>query len=172
MHWFNLTYSPFYEFHIIRTEVLIILVISALIMWLLIIERYLYFVFNNKHIQAQYLQQWQITRSEVIDERRLLKSYYLSEYRSQSERGIGWIQLFTRISLLLGLLGTVLALIAVFEMQLLATSDLNLQISGSIALAIIPTTAGLLVSLSGLLFASHLRSLADNSISRLDSLFT
>ena len=145
--------------------------ISALIMWLLIIERYLYFIFSNKHTQAQYLQRWQTTYSDVVGERWLLKSYYLSEYRSQSERGIGWIQLFTRVSLLLGLLGTVLGLISVFEMQLLAASDLNLQISGSIALAIIPTTVGLLVSLSGLLFANHLRSLADNSVSRLGSLF-
>ena len=171
MHWFDFAYSPFYEFHIIHTEILIVLMLSALIMWLLIIERYLYFIFSNKNAQVQYLQQWQKTRSKVIGERWLLKSYYLSEYRSQSERGIGWIQLFTRISLLLGLLGTVLALISVFEMQLLATSDLNSQISGSIALAIIPTTVGLLVSLSGLLFANHLRGLADNSISRLDSLF-
>ena len=171
MHWFNLAYIPFYELHIIHIEVLIVLMISALIMWLLIIERYLYFIFGSKHAQAQYLQQWQTARGEIVSERWSLKSYYLSEYRSQSERGIGWIQLFTRVSLLLGLLGTVLGLISVFEMQLLAASDLNLQISGSIALAIIPTTAGLLVSLSGLLFASHLRSLADNSISRLDSLF-
>ena len=171
MHWFDLAYSPFYELHIIPTEILIVLMISALIMWLLIIERYLYFIFSNKHAQAQYLRRWQTTYSDVVGERRLLKSYYLSEYRSQSERGIGWIQLFTRVSLLLGLLGTVLGLISVFEMQLLAASKLNLQISGSIALAIIPTTVGLLVSLSGLLFANHLRSLADNAISRLDSLF-
>ncbi len=171
MHWFNLAYSPFYELQVIRAEVLIVLIISALIMWVLIIERYLYFIFVNKHTQARYLQKWQTTGSRVVGERWLLKSYYLSEYRSQSERGIGWIRLFTRISLLLGLLGTVLGLISVFEMQLLAASNLNLEISGNIALAIIPTTTGLLVSLSGLLFASHLRSLADNAISRLDSLF-
>ena len=170
MQWFNFAYSPFYEFHAIRGEILIALISSALIMWSLIIERYLYFAFNRKHTQTRYLQQWQTTRSGIVAERRLLKSYYLSECRLQSECGIGWIQLFTKVSLLLGLLGTVLGLISVFESQLLTATDSGLQISSSIALTIIPTTAGLLVSLSGLLFASHLRNLANNSVSRLDSL--
>ena len=170
MQWFNLAYNPFYEFHAMRGEILIALIISAFIMWSMIVERYLYFAFSRKHAQTKYLQQWQTTRSEIVAERRLLKSYYLSECRLQSESSIGWIQLFTKVSLLLGLLGTVIGLVSVFESQLLAASDSSSQISSSIALTIIPTATGLLVSLSGLLFASHLRKLADNSVSRLNSL--
>ena len=170
IHWSNFIYNPLYEFHTAGGAILVALIIAALIMWSLIVERYLYFTFNRKQSQIRYLQLWRTTRSETIAQRQLLKLYYLSEYRIQSERGIAWIHQLVKVSLLLGLLGTILVLIAVFESQLLIVSASNQPISNGIAQAIIPTTTGLLVSLSGLFFVYHLRNLANNSVSRLDDL--
>lgn len=161
-----------YELYARSGEILIALMLSALIMWSLIIERYLYFAFSRKHIQARYLRLWQTTHCKTIAERQLLKFYYLSEYSLQTGRGITWIQLFTKTSLLLGLLGTVQGLISVFESQLFTVSDPTLRMSGSIAHTVIPTAVGLSLSLSGLLFANHLKNLAADSLARLDCLLT
>ena len=170
MQWSDFIYGSFYGLHVIAIEIIAALAISALIVWSLIIEHYLYFVFNYKSLQEQYLQRWQQTRHcRTIAERRLLKAYYLSECRLHGERGIGWIQQLGKISLLLGLLGTVLGLISVFESQLLSTSDTNRHILNGISYAIIPTVAGLLISLSALFCTNHLQNMLNNAISRLDS---
>ena len=170
MQTINFIYNPFYEFHAVGAEILIVLVIAALLMWSLIVERYLYFAFSRKQTHIEYRKLWQTMHNKTTDEQRLLKFCYLSEYRLQNERGIEWIRQLTKVSLLLGLLGTILGLISVFESQLFTASDVNRQISTAIARAIIPTTAGLLVSLSGLFFVTHLKNLANNSVSRLDYL--
>ena len=171
MQWFNLIYDWFYGLYALGGEILFVIILVALVMWALIIERYLYFAFSRKHTEAQYAQLWETIEDKTIAERRMLKSYYLSEYQIQSERGIIWIQQFIKVSLLLGLLGTVFGLISVFEsQQLFATSVSAMHISSSIAHTIIPTTAGLLVSLSGLFFANHLHNLAHQATTRLDHL--
>ncbi|MBC6413408.1 MAG: MotA/TolQ/ExbB proton channel family protein [Chromatiales bacterium] len=169
MQWAYFIYGFFYGLHAIGIEILLALAISALLMWSLIIERYLYFVFNHKYLRARYLRLWQKVYHRTMAERRLLKCYYLSEYRLHGERGIRWIQQLSKVSLLLGLLGTVLSLIAIFESQLFSASNINHQISTGISGAIIPTTAGLLISLSGLFGAYHLQSIVNRSIYLLDS---
>jgi len=168
----DLIANPLYQLYTMGGEILGLLMLFALLMWLLIIERYLYFSFSYKDTQRRYLLLWQTTRSKIAAQRQLIKSYYLSEYSLQSERGIAWIQVLIKVSLLLGLLGTVLGLISVFEAQLYADVYPNRLFSNSIAQAIIPTTAGLFVSLSGVYFANHLKRLAANSRTRLDRLLT
>ena len=170
IHWSDFIYTPLYELASLSIEILIALAMVALVIWLLIIERYLYFAFNYKHLRAQYLQRWQQTYNEAIATRRLLKFYYLSECRLHGERNIEWIHQLSKVSLLLGLLGTVTGLISVFELQLLAVSDASHQISSAISRTIIPTASGLLISLTGLFCTYHLKNIIRNSISRLDYL--
>ena len=133
--------NPFYEFYTLGGEILIVLMVFALVMWSLIVERYLYFA-------------------------------YLSRYNTHSERGLVWIRVLIKVSLLSGLLGTVLGLIAVFEAQLVSAAFPHPQLSAGISKAIVPTTAGLFVSLSGVYFANHLRRLAGDSLFRLDGLLS
>ena len=81
------------------------------------------------------------------------------------------IQVLVALCPLLGLLGTVLGMIGVFEVIAVSGNDDAQAMARGVYRATIPTMAGLVVALSGIYFTVRLRRLADHETSRLmDSL--
>ena len=79
----------------------------------------------------------------------------MSEAKAQLREGIPIIKILIALCPLLGLLGTVTGMIAVFDvMALEGTSDARAMASG-VSKATIPTMAGMMVALSGLYFGTR-----------------
>ena len=168
MQWFEILYSPIDDLLFSGGRVLLVIMVVAFVMWSIVIERYLYFIFYSKHLAARYVDLWQSLDSALRVYRPVVKSRYLSEYRLYNERGILFLKSLIKASLLVGLLGTVVGMISVFDAYALTHNPIE-EIAAGIAQAIIPTMAGILVALSGLYFAYHLQQIAATTTHRLDS---
>jgi biopolymer transport protein ExbB len=73
---------------------------------------------------------------------------------------------------LLGLLGTVVGMIGVFEVIAISGNDDAQAMARGVYRATIPTMAGLVVALTGIYFTVRLRRVADREASRLQDRLT
>ena len=127
---------------------LIFFVTAAL--WVLIIERVWYFYFDFKKESQQVLEQWQ----KRADYHSLLsKKIWQADFsilKQKLEKNLSYIKTLVSLCPLMGLLGTVTGMIAVFEvMAELGTGNARLMADG-ISMATIPTMAGMVGALSGI----------------------
>jgi len=137
-------------------DVLWAILVVLLLMWTLIIERYWYLfrIFPGRRRAA--IEEW-----EVRDDRRSwhahrIKEGLVSDIRQQLQRNVTMIQTLVAICPLLGLLGTVTGMVAVFDvMAFFGTGNARAMAAG-VSKATIPTMAGMVSALSGVYFASHL----------------
>lgn len=77
------------------------------------------------------------------------------------------IKVLVALCPLMGLLGTVLGMINVFEVIAVSGNDNAQAMASGVYRATIPTMAGLVVALTGIYFTVRLRQVADRAIGRL-----
>ena len=95
-----------------------------------------------------------------------IRDQMISELSINSKRFILIIETMMQILPLLGLLGTVVGMIKVFDvMTLFGTGNARLMASG-VSQATIPTMAGLVAAISGLYIANILKRKADDEIDK------
>lgn len=136
--------------------VLWLILLASILMWMLIIERYVFvYMLHPKQIKttiSNWLQRsdrssWyaqQIRRGMIAESSRLLHRYLLS------------IRTLTVALPMLGLLGTVDGMIQTFDVLTVFGTGNARGMAGGISVALITTMAGLLTALSGLYFSTHL----------------
>lgn len=142
------------------------ILVIAIILATLILDRYWFFQFEAKPLCKAKLQAWkgnayknkwitQKTRLAVISE----VTVSFAKYRSL-------IQLMIIICPMLGLLGTVTGMISVFDtMAATGTGNARAMASG-ISMATVPTMAGMVISLIGLYFKTRFDTLAQKQLDR------
>lgn len=129
---------------------------TALLMWLLIIERYWYYwrVFPFRH--RQLLAHWR-ERADVSSwtGRRILQMQ-VADLSAQLQQSMYLIRTLVALCPLLGLLGTVTGMIQVFDVMAITGTGNPRAMASGVSMATIPTMAGMVVALSGLYFRNHL----------------
>ena len=131
--------------------VLYVIFFVTLVMWFLILERVWYFKFNFAKEALSILDKWQKESLKPLSvySLRIWKAD-LSCLNQLLNKNISSIKILVALCPLLGLLGTVTGMVAVFEvMAQIGTGNARLMASG-ISMATIPTMAGLLSALSGI----------------------
>lgn len=149
--------------------VLVVIMLTTFGLWLLILERHYYFWVVHKKICQQALGLW--------DKRLEKKSWYATKIRAQllsvvkikTEKNISTINLIVVIAPLLGLLGTVMGMMEVFDVMATTGSSNARGMAAGVSKATIPTMAGMVVSLSGVLFSVSLKKKANSSVSALEN---
>ena len=94
--------------------------------------------------------------------RRLL----VSEVNLDLTRGMGTINALVVLCPMLGLLGTVTGMIEVFDVMAIAGSGNTRGMAGGVSKATLPTMAGMVAALSGMLFNIQLERFARNETDR------
>ncbi|HUG98623.1 MAG TPA: MotA/TolQ/ExbB proton channel family protein [Gammaproteobacteria bacterium] len=132
-----------------------ILFVTAL-MWTFIFER-LWFFFVALPRQVERLRQDWARRGDTSSwYARQIRAELISGLRLECRRHLSLLKSMMVVLPLLGLLGTVTGMIAVFDvMALTGTGNARLMAAG-VSRATIPTMAGLVAALSGLYFATWL----------------
>ncbi|RXJ75871.1 hypothetical protein CRV03_11675 [Arcobacter sp. F155] len=135
--------------------VLYIVFAIALFLWALLIERYIYISFEyKKYAKAlkQDLSQKQFNQKFKEE----IKKYLIEDSNIKLKSGLSFIKTLIIVCPLVGLLGTVTGMIEVFDvMALNGTSNVKSMANG-VSMATIPTMAGMVVALSGILFEKKL----------------
>ncbi|NOR81793.1 MAG: MotA/TolQ/ExbB proton channel family protein [Methyloprofundus sp.] len=132
--------------------VLWLIFMVSISLWTLICERLLYFKFAFPELQKRCLDEW--LKNNYSDSHIALhmKRCILSEAQISMQQFESTIKLLIAICPMLGLLGTVIGMIQVFDvMAVIGTSNARSMAAG-ISQATISTMAGMVVAISGLYF--------------------
>ncbi len=135
-------------------NVLVIIMVVTFLMWAFILERLIFWVTAKDAVHKRAQRAWG-TRNEYNSwYAHAVRDKLLSDAREDTSRFNGIIAVLVAVTPLLGLLGTVTGMVEVFNvMAATGTSDARLLAKG-ISKATIPTMAGLVASLSGLIFVN------------------
>ena len=151
-------------------NVLWAIMLVLLMMWTLIIERY-WFIFRNLPAQRRdVIEMWRARQDHRSWHAHRIKEEMISGLRIKLRQNVRTIQTLVAICPLLGLLGTVTGMVAVFDvMAYFGTGNARAMAAG-VSKATIPTMAGMVAALSGVYFASHLDRKADLETEKLEDL--
>ena len=141
--------------------VLYLIFFLLLILWFCIMERFWYFRFNFKKDAQLILDKWKKRPSATSATSSLYLRIWKADLSALSlllNRNISTIKVLVALCPLLGLLGTVTGMVAVFEvMAEVGTGNARLMASG-ISMATIPTMAGMVGALSGIFISRVLEN--------------
>ncbi|MBT8148704.1 MAG: MotA/TolQ/ExbB proton channel family protein [Gammaproteobacteria bacterium] len=119
------------------------------LMWALIFERVFYFNFGLKQDVKAVVNEWQ-TRSERHSwNARRIRDALISETSLKIHQNMGLIKTLVALAPMLGLLGTVTGMIAVFHIMAVTGGGDPKLMAGGVSQATIPTMAGMVAALSG-----------------------
>ncbi len=151
-------------------DVLWAIMAVLLLMWTLIIERYWYLLRVLPAERREMIDRWQARSDHRSWHAHRVKEEMISQLRGQLEKHVRTIQTLVAICPLLGLLGTVTGMVAVFDvMAFFGTGNARAMAAG-VSKATIPTMAGMVAALSGVYFASHLDRKADIEAEKLEDI--
>lgn len=138
--------------------VLQVILVAALAMWTLILERYWYLWRIHPKALAARRAEWAARRDRRSWTAHRIREQLMSELKVGLDATLPLIRVMVPLAPLLGLLGTVTGMLEVFDaMTAAGQADVRAMAYG-VSHAMIATLAGLVVSLNGLFFAVRLTS--------------
>jgi biopolymer transport protein ExbB len=130
--------------------------ITIFVMWVLIIERLLFFRTTMKTVVADMQQSWEARAERRSWHAHQIREAMISRFDQLTTGSIPMIQTLVALCPLLGLLGTVTGMIRVFEVMALSGSGNVRAMAAGVSQATIPTMAGMVGALSGVLLVTLL----------------
>ncbi len=130
--------------------------VLSIFLWILIIERYYFFYKVYPKRLETIVNQWQRRREHSSWYALKIRDGFLSEISIALKHNLIPIQALTGILPLLGLLGTVTGMIAIFEVLNVFGNGNARGMADGISRALLPTTAGLVTSIIGIYFSADL----------------
>jgi biopolymer transport protein ExbB len=143
----------------------------SIFLWILILERYyyLYKVFPKKLDVIVF--QWERRREHSSWYALKIRDGFLSDLSIALKHNMITIHTLTAVLPLLGLLGTVTGMIAIFEVLNVFGNGNTRGMADGISKALLPTTAGLVTSIIGIYFSAYLdKRVKKNELQAKDSL--
>ena len=151
--------------------VLWVIAAVAGVMWTFILERIFYYNFSLSSEMKQLIRKFS-ARSDTSHyswTAKRLRSQLCSTGRGQINRNLSIIATLIALCPLLGLLGTVTGMIEVFSvMAATGGSDAKLM-AGGVSRATIPTLAGMVAAISGVLGNTYVTRIANRQVRQLES---
>ena len=131
--------------------VLFVIMAAAFVMWALIIERFFYFRLAHDDLAREAIAKWNQRSDHSSVFAHWIRDKMVSEVRQRAQQNVTLLKAVVALAPLLGLLGTVTGMVSVFDLMALTGSSDAKAMSAGVSRATIPTMAGMVVSLSGLL---------------------
>lgn len=152
-------------------NVLLIIALVTTVMWTLIYERFWYFRVQHRREVERAQRLWAEWRDHGTWEARQYRRMLISDVRLKLERGLPLIATIVAVCPMFGLLGTVTGMIEVFDVMAVAGSGNARGMAAGVSKATLPTMAGMVAALSGMLISIQLRRFAQSESERVaDSL--
>lgn len=157
-------YEAIRDFLELGGDVLVVIAWTVFFMWVLIVERFVFFRTKMDKLAQQALDVWEARPERRSWEAFRIRELLISDIRMAANAGLPMIKTLVALCPLLGLLGTVTGMIEVFDvMAVTGTGNARAMASG-VSKATVPTMAGMVGALSGVLFASVLTSWANRRV--------
>ncbi len=141
-------------------DVLLVIGCVTVVMWTLMLERFYYFyqVFPSAADAVQ--KKWDSRSDHASWDAHQIRRLLVSELRMKLETGLPYIRVLVALCPLLGLLGTVTGMMEVFDVMAISGNGNAKAMAGGVSKATIPTMAGMVAALSGLMLSVRLEQFA------------
>ena len=146
--------------------------LTIFLMWVLILERLLYFRSSMKTMSAEIHEQWEARSERKSWNAHMIRERLISQFADATGRSIPMIQTLVALCPLLGLLGTVTGMITVFEVMAVSGSGNVRAMAAGVSQATVPTMAGMVGALSGVLLVTLLSRRAASEVEFLEDSLT
>jgi biopolymer transport protein ExbB len=147
--------------------VLNVIGLVTIVMWTLMLERFWYFYRVFPRVADDIQQEWNQRDDHASWAAHQIRRLKVSELRMDLEDGLAYIRVLVALCPLLGLLGTVTGMIEVFDVMAIAGSGNAKAMAGGVSKATIPTMAGMVAALSGLILSARIEQFAADEGERL-----
>jgi biopolymer transport protein ExbB len=134
-------------------DVLLVIAFTTAVMWTLIIERFWYYRTGHLEETARIKREWEARADHSSWNAHQIRRMMLSETQLKLERGLNLIKTIVAVCPMFGLLGTVTGMIEVFDVMAIAGSGNARGMASGVSKAPLPTMAGRVAALSGMLFS-------------------
>ncbi len=147
-------------------NILFYIMILTFFMWTFILERFAYYLFAHKPLKARLMSEWDARDDKTSWRADAIKDELVSQVKERTGANVGIIKTLGALAPLMGLLGTVTGMIEVFDVMALSGSSNARLMAGGVFKATIPTMAGMMAALSGLIFATILPRMSARETAR------
>lgn len=172
MFWLTDAIEAIRDFMRLGGPVLYVIAVAIFLMWVLIVERILYFR-STMRVRAREIQTvWEARAERRSWHAHQIREMMVSRFSMSVNRGIPMIRTFVALCPLLGLLGTVTGMIAVFQVLAVSGSGNVRAMAAGVSQATIPTMAGMVGALSGVLLVTLLSQRATREVEFLEDSLT
>lgn len=137
-------------------DILLLIIIMAALMWALILERLVFMFWVLPHRQAQLTALWRQqnhAQSWYTDQ---LRKLLVSRVSREMGRNLELIRTIVKVCPLLGLLGTVMGMLEIFDALAVTGNNSARTTAGGVSKATVSTMAGMVVAISGLMISNYL----------------
>jgi biopolymer transport protein ExbB len=141
-------------------------------MWVLIIERLLFFRSPMKIMSDEIHDTWEARPERRSWNAHMIRERLISEFSMATNSGIPMIQTLVALCPLMGLMGTVTGMIKVFEVMAASGSGNVRAMAAGVSQATVPTMAGMVGALSGVLLVTLLTRRAAREVEFLEDSLT
>lgn len=144
------------DFQEMGGDVLLLIAILTFIMWLLITERVWYFRTEHKSQIRHVLDAWEARKERSSWNAHKIREAMISQISERMNVSLPLIKTLVAICPLMGLLGTVTGMIEVFDVMAISGSGNARSMASGVSKATIPTMAGMVAALSGIVGDGYL----------------
>lgn len=136
--------------------VLTLIAITLFVMWMLILERLMFFRTGLKRMVNSAQEAWERRGERTSWHAHQVRERLISEVKMAADKGLPMIKTLVALCPLFGLLGTVTGMITVFDVMAVAGTGNARSMAAGVSQATIPTMAGMVGALSGVFLVSIL----------------
>lgn len=141
---------------------------TILFMWILILERLIYFRTGLKELIQESFEYWGRRTERGSWNAQQIREAVISRVSMSANKGIPMIQTLVALCPLLGLMGTVTGMITVFDVMAISGSGNPRSMAAGVSRATIPTMAGMVGALSGVFLVTVLTRTVKRQIESLE----
>ena len=164
-------YVAIRDFMELGGPVLNVIALVILWMWVLIMERVIYFRTGHRRLVDAESHIWQQRPEHKSWHARQVRAAMVSRLSQAANGSIPMIKTLVALCPLLGLVGTVTGMIDVFDVLSLSGTGNTRSMAAGVSKATIPTMAGMVGALSGVFAAALLSRSANRAVKDLDDVF-
>ena len=146
--------------------------LTIFVMWVLIVERVIYFRSQMKGLATTIRDDWEARPERKSWHAHMIREGMISRFSLATNQGISMIQTLVALCPLLGLMGTVTGMIKVFEVMAVSGSGNVRAMAAGVSQATVPTMAGMVGALSGVLLVTLLSRRAAREVEFLEDSLT